>query len=79
MYIVDACPVGVTEVTTPDAFSSGSRPHPGTAGPQRQPMRWTPLRTIAEVTPVLSGSGCRSSLAEYSKGSSTLCDGDPFG
>ena len=47
---------------------------------RRQPMRWTPLRTIAEVTPVLYPAPVAApSLAEYSKGSSTLCDGHPFG
>ena len=47
---------------------------------RRQPMRWKPLRTIAEVTPVLySAPVAAPSLAEYSKGSSTLCDVYPCG
>ena len=37
---------------------------------RRQPMRWTPVRTIAEVTPGLSPAPVAApSLAEYSNGS----------
>ncbi|MCS2637519.1 hypothetical protein [Bacteroides ovatus] len=107
---------GLQKLLPSDAYGSGSRPHPGTAGPQatayamdtladdsrsysrlisgsgcrsltcriqqrkQHPMRWAPLRTIAEVTPVLYPAPVAApSLAEYSKGSSTLCDGHPFG
>ena len=78
---VEACQVGdyrsyflLTHTAPAPAHTPAQPDH------RRQPMRWTPLRTIAEVTPVLYPAPVAApSLAEYSKGSSTLCDGDPFG
>ena len=79
--IVEACQVGdyrsyflLTHTAPAPAHTPAQPDH------RRQPMRWTPLRTIAEVTPVLYPAPVAApSLAEYSKGSSTLCDGYPFG
>ena len=79
--IVEACQVGdyrsyflLTHTAPAPAHTPAQPDH------RRQPMRWTPLRTIAEVTPVLYPAPVAApSLAEYSKGSSTLCDGHPFG
>ena len=73
--IVEACQVGDYR-----SYFLLTHTAPAPAHTPAQPMRWTPLRTIAEVTPVLYPAPVAApSLAEYSKGSSTLCDGHPFG
>ncbi|MFP5144870.1 hypothetical protein ACJEEV_26185, partial [Bacteroides xylanisolvens] len=79
--IVEACQVGDYRSYYRLMHSAPAPAHtPAQPDHRRQPMRWTPLRTIAEVTPVLyTAPVAAPSLAEYSKGSSTLCDGDPFG
>lgn len=79
--IVEACQVGDYRSYYRLMHSAPAPAHtPAQPDHRRQPMRWTPLRTIAEVTPVLYPAPVAApSLAEYSKGSSTLCDGDPFG
>ena len=78
---VEACQVGDYRSYYRLMHSAPAPAHtPAQPDHRRQPMRWTPLRTIAEVTPVLyTAPVAAPSLAEYSKGSSTLCDGDPFG
>ena len=79
--LVEACQVGDYRSYYRLMHSAPAPAHtPAQPDHRRQPMRWTPLRTIAEVTPVLyTAPVAAPSLAEYSKGSSTLCDGDPFG
>lgn len=79
--IVEACQVGDYRSYYRLMHSAPAPAHtPAQPDHRRQPMRWTPLRTIAEVTPVLYPAPVAApSLAEYSKGSSTLCDGHSFG
>ena len=52
---------GLQKLLPPDAFSSGSRPHPGTAGPQATAYA---VDTLADdsrsYSRLISGSGCRS-------------------
>ncbi|MCS2304096.1 hypothetical protein NXX23_20000 [Bacteroides ovatus] len=60
--IVEACQVGgLQKLLPPDAYGSGSRPHPGTAGPQATAYA---VDTLADdsrsYSRLISGSGCRS-------------------
>ena len=58
---VEACQVG--DYRSYRLMHSAPAPAHTPAQPdhRRQPMRWTPLRTIAKVIPrLISGSGCRS-------------------
>ncbi|RGI95603.1 hypothetical protein DXD80_16100 [Bacteroides xylanisolvens] len=69
--IVEACQVGDYRSYYRLMHSAPAPAHtPAQPDHRRQPMRWTPLRTIAEVTPVLYPAPVAApSLAEYSKGS----------
>ena len=52
---------GLQKLLPPDAYGSGSRPHPGTAGPQATAYA---VDTLADdsrsYSRLISGSGCRS-------------------
>ena len=59
---VEACQVGDYRSYYRLMHSAPAPAHtPAQPDHRRQPMRWTPLRTIAKATPhLISGSGCRS-------------------